>query len=87
MSGKIISIISNKGGVGKTLFAIEVANFLGLMGKEVLLIDTDINTGDVSIKLDLRTGKTLLDFFEKNESYLDNLIIVGNYALSNNFYD
>jgi len=78
MSGKIISIISNKGGVGKTLFAIEVANFLGLMGKEVLLIDTDINTGDVSIKLDLRTGKTLLDFFEKNESNLDNLIIAQN---------
>ena len=78
MSGKIISIISNKGGVGKTLFAIEVANFLGLMGKEVLLIDTDINTGDVSIKLDLQTGKTLLDFFEKNESDLENLIIAQN---------
>ncbi len=75
MSGKIISIISNKGGVGKTLFAIEIANFLGAMGNEVLLIDTDLNTGDVSIKLDLRVNRTLLDFFEKNESDLENLAI------------
>ena len=67
MSGKIISIISNKGGVGKTLFAIEVANILGTMGNDVLLIDTDINTGDISIKLDLRVKRTLLDFFESNE--------------------
>ncbi len=75
MSGKIISIISNKGGVGKTLFAIEVANFLGVLGNDVLLIDTDINTGDLSVKLDLRVKRTLLDFFEKNESDLTNLVI------------
>ncbi len=45
------------------------------MGNDVLLIDTDINTGDVSIKLDLRVKRTLLDFFEKNESDLTNLVI------------
>ncbi|MFH1851397.1 MAG: AAA family ATPase [Candidatus Neomarinimicrobiota bacterium] len=75
MPGKIISIISNKGGVGKTLFAIETANILGALGNDVLLIDTDINTGDVAIKLDLRLDSTLLDFFERSESDLSNLII------------
>ncbi len=52
---KIISTISNKGGVGKTVFAIELANYLGRGGRKVLLIDTDLNTGDISIKLGLRT--------------------------------
>ncbi len=75
MLEKIISIISNKGGVGKTLFSIETANILGKLGNDVLLIDTDINTGDISVKLDLRPHQTLLDFFEKNEDDLENLII------------
>jgi MinD-like ATPase involved in chromosome partitioning or flagellar assembly len=72
---KIISTISNKGGVGKTVFAIELANYLGRGGRKVLLIDTDLNTGDISIKLGLRTERTLLDFFEKSEPDLANLIM------------
>lgn len=71
---KIISTISNKGGVGKTMFSIEMANILGKNGKKVLLIDTDMNTGDISIKLGLRNNLTLLDFFEKKETNLENLI-------------
>jgi len=71
---KIISTISNKGGVGKTLFSIEMANILGKMGKKVLLIDTDINTGDIAVKLGIRSPKTLLDFFEKQVNELESLV-------------
>ena len=71
---KIISTISNKGGVGKTLFSIELANNLGKIGKKVLLIDTDINTGDIAIKLGIRSVRTLLDFFEKQVNDLDSLV-------------
>ncbi len=72
--GKIISTISNKGGVGKTISSIEMANLLGKARKKVLLIDTDLNTGDISIKLKLRNDLTLLDFFEKKEKSLTGLI-------------
>ncbi|RMF08463.1 MAG: hypothetical protein D6762_05590 [Candidatus Neomarinimicrobiota bacterium] len=70
---KIISILSNKGGVGKTVFAIELAQSLGSLGFRTLLIDTDINTGDVSIKLKLAYPLTLLDFFQKTVDDLSQL--------------
>ncbi len=73
-ASKIISTISNKGGVGKTISSIELANILGKARKKVLLIDTDMNTGDISIKLKLRNELTLLDFFEKKETNLSSLI-------------
>jgi len=73
--GKIISTISNKGGVGKTVYSIEIANQLSRHGRKVLLIDTDLNTGDISIKLAVRTEQSLLDFFEKNIEDLQDLIV------------
>ncbi|HOO37916.1 MAG TPA: AAA family ATPase [Deltaproteobacteria bacterium] len=59
---RIISIISNKGGVGKTHTSTNIAKIIAESGKKVLLIDADLGNADISNKLALFPEYTLYDF-------------------------
>lgn len=48
---KIISVVSAKGGVGKSTFCTEVGKMLALHGKRVLLVDMDIGVRSLDILL------------------------------------
>jgi flagellar biosynthesis protein FlhG len=61
-AGRIVSVISNKGGVGKTHIAVNMAKVIASSGKSVLLIDADLGNADISNKLALFPEYTLYDF-------------------------
>ena len=65
---EIYSIISGKGGVGKTFFSINFASALAKLDKRVLLVDANITSPNISIILKIKKNKTLHDFlrFEAN---------------------
>ncbi|MBQ6495501.1 MAG: tyrosine-protein kinase family protein [Bacilli bacterium] len=58
-NGKVISISSVKGGVGKTTMAINLAGIYYSMGKKVLIIDADFFSGGISVWLDIRNKKDI----------------------------
>lgn len=74
-----ISVISNKGGVGKTHFSINMAYCLAKHGAKVLLIDADLGNADVSNKLGMFPKYHLMDFLE-NRKKMDELIFRTNYG-------
>ncbi len=60
--GQIICISSGKGGVGKTVAAINIGTALAEMGKKVTLLDGSLTTPDVSLYLNIPlTVRTLND--------------------------
>ncbi len=62
-----ISVISNKGGVGKTHISINLAYSLAMTGAKVLLIDADLGNADISSKLGIFPKYHLMDFLEKKK--------------------
>ena len=57
--GKVISISSVKGGVGKTTMTINLAGIYYLLGNKVLIIDADFFSGGVSTWLDIRNKRDI----------------------------
>ena len=57
--GKVISISSVKGGVGKTTMAINLAGIYFMMGKKVLIIDSDFYSGGIATWLDIKNKKDI----------------------------
>lgn len=86
---KIITITSAKGGVGKTIFLLNLAGIITKLGKKVLIVDCDFLGGAISLNLNTTCNKTVFnisdDIFGNNYEgyqryvtpYHPNLDIVG----------
>ena len=69
MAGKIISVSSVKGGVGKTTTLLNLAGIYSLMEKRVLIIDMDLCSGGVAVTLDIKNKR---DIFMMADSMANN---------------
>lgn len=59
--GTMITVLGPKGGTGKTLTACNLAVELALKRKRVVLVDLDLQFGDVALALGLRPEQTVYD--------------------------
>jgi pilus assembly protein CpaE len=59
--GKVVTVFSAKGGVGKTTLSTNLATYLAAAGSKTLLIDLDLMFGDVAISLQIVPRGSILD--------------------------
>lgn len=57
--GKIISVSSTKGGVGKTIMTLNLAGIYSTMKKKVLIIDLDLYAGGIALCLNMKNKKDI----------------------------
>ena len=60
---KTLAIVSGKGGVGKSNFALNFAISLKKKGNSVLLFDMDVGMGNIDILMGISTPYSIIDFF------------------------
>jgi len=85
---RVITVTSGKGGVGKTVFLLNIAGILAKQDLKVLIIDADLLGGCISVDLDLNPTKSIFnisdDKFANNyssyktyiTSYLPNIDVI-----------
>lgn len=78
---KTISVVSGKGGVGKSNFSLNFAITLAKKNKKVLLFDLDIGMGNVDILMGLHPKRTIVEMYEKQLSIHD-IIEIGPHSLA-----
>lgn len=59
--GRVVTVFSAKGGVGKTTLSTNVAVHLAQLGYRTLVVDFDLSFGDVAISLQLRPVTSIMD--------------------------
>ena len=62
--GKIITVFSAKGGVGKTTFSTNLGAYLASTGARVLVVDLDLAFGDVGISLQMLPQNSIVDLVQ-----------------------
>ncbi|UOQ85594.1 MinD/ParA family protein [Gracilibacillus salinarum] len=73
---KTIAVVSGKGGVGKSNFALNFSLSLADRGKKVLLFDLDVGMGNIDILLGKNAKYSIFNLFENKLSIYD-IIEIG----------
>src|SRR5699024_6687289 len=68
---RTVSIVSGKGGVGKSSIALNLSLSLQVLGKKVIILDLDVGMGNINILLGLQPEKTIVDVFNEKLSIHD----------------
>ena len=80
MASRIITVFSNKGGVGKTFVSVNLSVALALAGHKVLLLDLDFQAGqDMARMLNLAPQYSMVDIFSEVEKP-ETTKIIGKYV-------
>jgi pilus assembly protein CpaE len=78
VQGRMVTVVGPKGGAGKTLISCSLALSLAEAGQKVVVVDLDLQFGDVGLALGIMPGDTIYDLAtsagslddEKLDSYL-----------------
>ncbi|WP_421381605.1 AAA family ATPase [Bacillus salacetis] len=62
---KVISVCSTKGGIGRTTTSVNLAAAFAKQGKNVGILDADLQFGDVTMYLDLKPSKTIYEWVKE----------------------
>ena len=62
--GKIITVVSTKGGIGKTISVLNFAAVYHTLGYKVLVIDADLHGGSIATYVDSQNDRTFFNLVE-----------------------
>ena len=65
---EVIVITSGKGGVGKTTTVANIGTGLAMLGKKVVVVDTDIGLRNLDVVLAWRTGLSIIWWMSLTEA-------------------
>jgi pilus assembly protein CpaE len=63
-TGKLVVVFSPKGGVGTTTLAVNLGAGLAKAGHETILVDADLEFGDVGVAMNVRAPNSVLELVE-----------------------
>src|SRR3989344_485492 len=72
--GKVIGILSLKGGVGKTSIVVSLGGALASLGKKVLLVDANFSSPNLGLHLNILNPETTIHHVMANDSNISEAI-------------
>ncbi|MFC4321751.1 AAA family ATPase [Litchfieldia salsa] len=79
-NSKVISICSPKGGSGRTTVSVNLAAALAKQGKKVIVVDGNLQFGDVAMYMDLNPKLTIYEWVK--EGYEHNNFAIDKYVMT-----